>query len=254
MKFGEKYGYSFEHEATYEKLCLVNEAVYIAKDISDGHWTATGTQFQVPYVFKTLFSHDEVTFEDLCITNSSTTALYLDMNEGYPDVEQEEKDLKKLATKYRKGEISDTTWEAESSRLNEIISKGHNYIFIGKVGQFCPVRDGYKGGWLMREKDGKYYAVSGTKGYRWKESEVLRKLGKEHEIDMAYFVNMAHEAMGSIVVYGDFTWFASDEPYIGPDFVPGEDMSYPNPEWYKDEIPFGEPVEDFMNPPWDEKK
>jgi DNA polymerase elongation subunit (family B) len=28
--FGAKYGYTFEHEATYDKFCLVNDAVYIA--------------------------------------------------------------------------------------------------------------------------------------------------------------------------------------------------------------------------------
>ena len=57
-EFGKNYGYDFEHEATYEKMCLVNDAVYIAKYKDGKHageWTATGTEFQVPYVFKTLF-------------------------------------------------------------------------------------------------------------------------------------------------------------------------------------------------------
>ena len=49
IKYAEKYGYTFEHEATYEKMCLVNDAVYIAKH--DGKWDATGAQFAVPYVF-----------------------------------------------------------------------------------------------------------------------------------------------------------------------------------------------------------
>ena len=31
MEFVKQYGYTFEHEATYEKMCLVNDAVYIAK-------------------------------------------------------------------------------------------------------------------------------------------------------------------------------------------------------------------------------
>lgn len=31
MDFAKKYGYTFEHEATYERMCLVNNAVYIAK-------------------------------------------------------------------------------------------------------------------------------------------------------------------------------------------------------------------------------
>lgn len=30
MDFGKRYGYTFEHEATYDRMCLVNNAVYIA--------------------------------------------------------------------------------------------------------------------------------------------------------------------------------------------------------------------------------
>jgi len=112
MDYGEIYGYTFEHEATYDKMCLVNDAVYIAKyaskeqceDLYDyipednkknaGQWTATGTQFQVPYVFKKLFSKEEVTFDDMCETKSVTSALYLDMNEDLPDVSDYEKSTK----------------------------------------------------------------------------------------------------------------------------------------------------------------
>lgn len=53
MDYGKRYGYTFEHEATYDRMCLVNDAVYIAK-YKDGKWTATGTQFQIPDVFKKL--------------------------------------------------------------------------------------------------------------------------------------------------------------------------------------------------------
>ena len=31
MEFGKLYGYTFEHEATYEQMCLANNAVHIAK-------------------------------------------------------------------------------------------------------------------------------------------------------------------------------------------------------------------------------
>lgn len=51
MEFAKKYGYTFEHEATYSKMCLVNDAVYIAKYKDGKHageWAAVGTQFQVP--------------------------------------------------------------------------------------------------------------------------------------------------------------------------------------------------------------
>ena len=75
-EFGKMYGYDFEHEVTYEKMCLVNDAVYIARTV-DGEWTATGAQFARPYVFKTLFSHEPLEFWDYVETKTVTTALYL---------------------------------------------------------------------------------------------------------------------------------------------------------------------------------
>lgn len=232
MEYGKLYGYTFEHEATYEKMCLVNDAVYIAKyadgphkfELSTGEvvetiWTATGKEFQVPYIFKSLFSHDPIKFEDYCTTQSCTTALYLDMNEGYPNVEDAEKEYKKLTTKYKKGELSDTTWEREMPRLEEEIDKGHNYIFIGKVGSFVPVVEGSGGGYLMREKDGKYYNASGASGYRWKTAEVVKSLKLEDQIDISYWDELANEARDHIATMGDFTWFTSDDPYILPGYV-----------------------------------
>ena len=173
MEFGKKYGYTFEHEATYEKMCLVNDAVYIAK-YKDGDWTATGTQFQVPYVFKTLFSKEPIEFEDLCETKSVTTALYLDMNEQLPEGE-------------------------------------HDYHFIGRVGLFCPIKEGCCGGILLRKADDKYHAATGTKGYRWLESEMVRQLNKENDIDMRYYDSLVKEAIGTISAYGFYDWFV-DEP------------------------------------------
>lgn len=195
MEFGTKYGYEFEHEATYDRMCLVNDAVYIAKYADSeaceklygyapgdnkkkgGKWTATGTQFQIPYVFKRLFSKEDLEFEDSCVTKSVTSTLYLDMNEGMGEDE-------------------------------------HNYIFIGKVGQFCPIKPGCGGGVLYREKDGKYYAATGTKGYRWLESEMVMEMSKMNDIDESYFIAMADDAIDAIKKYGDYDWFVSDEPYI----------------------------------------
>jgi hypothetical protein len=185
VDYGKKYGYTFEQEATYDKMCLVNDAVYVAKYKDGklaGEWTATGTQFQVPYVFKKLFSKEEIVFEDLCETKSVTTSLYLDMNEGLPDGE-------------------------------------HNYRFIGKVGRFCPVKEGTGGGILLREtsnsKTGEkgYAAATGSKGFRWLESEMVRELEKEGDIDLSYYDKMVDEAVKAISVYGVFEWFASDKPY-----------------------------------------
>lgn len=228
MNFGEKYGYSFEHEATYEKLCLVNEAVYIAKDISDGHWTATGTQFQVPYVFKTLFSKEPIEFKDVCETKSVNTALYLDFNENLPNVEDKEDRLQKLLKKYgltlgqvngylETGNVPDMPNEsgtalAEAAELVKDIRAGHDYRFIGRAGSFCPVINGVGGGYLMREKDGKYSFATGAKGYRWMEAEVLRTLGTEEamrRINRKYYAALVDDAIATISEYGDFEAFAS---------------------------------------------
>ena len=211
MEYGKKYGYNFEHEATYERMCLVNDAVYIAryknKDGSVGEWTATGTQFAVPYVFKTLFSKEPIIFEDMCETKSCNTALYLDMNENLPEGE-------------------------------------HDYHFIGKVSSFCPVIDGVGGGILYRKKsdeqyenqlkswekkmldyDGatyvkklqkpsEYASVGGTKGYRWLEAEVIISLANgdldsyaKNYIDKSYYNTLVNDAIDTMSEFGDVRAF-----------------------------------------------
>lgn len=235
MDFGKRYGYTFEHEDTYDRMCLVNDAVYIAK-YKDGGWTATGAQFQVPYVFKKLFSREQIEFDDMCETKSVSSAIYLDMNEGLPDVSEYERELSRAENDYRKGLISDTTFEAACRELRPKIEEGHNYRFIGKVGRFCPVKAGCGGGELIR--DGKdrqgyprYFAVGGTKGYRWLESEMVKELGKEEDIDTSYYENLVTEAAQAVSIHGDFEWFVSEDPYIGPEFVDGMPI-------YEDELPF----------------
>lgn len=208
INFGREFGYEFETEADFEKFCIVNNAVYVAKDY-DGNWTATGTQFQVPYVFKTLFSKEPIEFEDLCETKSVKTALYLDMNEDLPDVSEYEKELSKAEDKFKKGLISDTTLDKMSYELMDKIEQGHSYHFIGKVGSFCPIKPGCNGGLLVAERNGKYNAATGTKGYRWLEAEMVRELGKQDDIDRSYYDVLVNEAVDSISEFGDFEWFVS---------------------------------------------
>ena len=209
MEFGRKYGYEFEHEATYEKMCLVNDAVYIAK-YEGGEWTATGAQFAVPFVFKTLFSKEPIEFNDLCETKSVKSAIYLDMNETLPDVTAEEKELDKLEKKYRKGEVSDGEYKVNKDHLMDIIKTGHDYRFVGKVGNFCPIVPGKGGGELVRDQNEKYYNVVGTSGYRWLESELVRGVNEEY-IDRSYYHSLVDKAVETISQYGDFEWFVSSD-------------------------------------------
>lgn len=233
MEFAKDYGYTFEHEATYDKMCLVNDAVYIAHGsaISNSHaneWTATGKQFQIPYVFKSLFSREPIEFDDMCVTQATKDSLYLDFDENLPDVSAEEADLELLTKAYRddkalakytkkhhlEREPSTKELDAEWDRLEKVIASGHNYIFVGRVGNFVPVKDGTDGGKLYRCKDGKYYYAAGCKGYRWKESEVVRQLGLQGDIDTRYFENLVSEAKATIEKYGDFEAFFNETEFL----------------------------------------
>lgn len=254
MDFGKRYGYTFEHEATYDRMCLVNNAVYIAKykkpeeceqlygyipgdnaDHIKDPWTATGKQFAVPYVFKTLFSKEPVDIRDMCETFSVKSALYLDMNEKLPDVSGYEKRLEKIENDYKKGKLSDTLFEPEATELAEKIAEGHDYHFVGKVGEFCPVKTGKGGGVLVREQEGKYYAATGTTGYRWLESDVMFNGGNDEFIDRSFYDKLVDDAVEAISKYGDFEWFVSDDPYTSPPRL--EDFMN-IPEDAPEEIPF----------------
>ena len=232
MDFGKKYQYNFEHEATYEKMCLVNDAVYIAKYDSEGirneldeskkhrgEWTATGAQFQQPYVFKRLFSREPIEFEDCCELKSVTSsAIYLDMNEDLPNVKAEEAKVKKLQTMLKKVEPGHDAWndiQKQIQDLKAIIAKGHDYHFIGKNGQFTPVCNGNGGGELVRynNKTGNYDSVTGTSDFRWLESEMLVGLGKTDIVNYEYYdkyVDAAIAAIKKVAKPGQFEEFLPD--------------------------------------------
>ena len=230
MNYGRMYGYNFEHEATYDRMCLVNDAVYIARYKDGKHageWTATGTQFAVPYIFKTLFSHEPIVFDDLCETKSvSKGEIYLDMNEGLPDVTDLEKELKKAKDKFAHGTLSDTSYEHIKEDLEPRIAEGHNYTYVGRVGRFCPIKSGCGGGVLYRVQDGKYYAVTGTSGYRWLEAEMVKTLEKEQDIDESYYISLTEKARDAISEYGDFEIFANSEVQLSDFMNPPEQLPF----------------------------
>lgn len=178
-KFGQKYGYTFEHEATYEDFVLINDAVYIAKygwaenPKKIGTWDAVGAQFQHPYVYKTLITGEPIVFEDLLETRNVV-----------------------------KGSIYVVT---EKDRR-----------FVGKIGQFVPVLPGNGGGQLVRVNDvvvkdketgeerieAKDYAVTGTKGHIWVEAELVREGGNIDMVDMSYFDNLVEKAKSALSEHG----------------------------------------------------
>lgn len=183
MEYGRAFGYKFVHEATYEKMCLVNDAVYIAKygwhatkPKLIGTWSATGAQFAHPFVKKTLFTKEPIQFKDMCEAKSARTAIWLDF-EG----------------------VEDTPMALGNDDTKQ---------FVGKTGLFTPVVKG--GGLLVRESGpGKFAAVTGTTGFHWLESETVKELGREKDIDKSYYTKLVDKAIDNISKYGDFEAFAS---------------------------------------------
>jgi hypothetical protein len=149
----------------------VNDAVYVAR--KDGKWTAVGSQFQHPYVFKTLFSGEELTFDDFCESkNVIQGTMYLDREE------------------HEKGE------DLNYRRMRH----------LGRTGRFVPVLEA--GGTLYRVKDDKYYLVTGTKGHLWIEAEIAQSM-PDLKIDMSYFEKLKDEAVQTIEQFGSFQEFVS---------------------------------------------
>ena len=242
INYGKQWGYNFEIESIYDRICLVNDAVYIAKCSDDpengdeaGHWTATGAQFQHPYIFKALFSKEKIEFPDLCEQRAVKTDIWLDMNENLEDVTAYEKELTKVDRIFKdtwganwkvtlnmltdEKAVSHEILEAVEKRKDLIdhISKGHDYQFIGRVGLFCPIVPGKGGGLLMRKgTDGSYSSVTGSKGYRWLEASRVKELKYEQNIDMSYFQELASEAVETIEKFGSFDGFVKGVPFDGP--------------------------------------
>ena len=174
VEFGKKYGYDFEHEATYDKFCLVNDAVYIARH-GEEKWDAVGAQFQHPYVYKTLFSGEGVELNDLMETKQVTKGdMYLDFEYDKP------------------------------------MGVSKHMHFVGRTGSFVPVQEDTGGAILYRVVDDKQYAVAGTKGYFWMEVEMYK--AKEHDtvLDMSYFENLADQAKKAINKFGSYEEFVSE--------------------------------------------
>ena len=227
-KFGAEYGYSFEQEHHFIKFCLVNDAVYVGKADESGkpEWVTVGTQFKVPYVRKKLFTHEDIVFDDLCETKSvSKGSIYLDMNENLPDISDLEKEKKKLEQVIGKRLLDEhpdldkkdpalktlIANDIHIKELNEKIEKGHNRVFVGRVGRFTPVIKG--GGLLVRSKDEdetQFSSVSGSIGWRWLESEVVKEYDDWADcIDYSYYDTLVTDAIDTINKYGDCDEFVA---------------------------------------------
>lgn len=163
IKFGEKYGYTFEHEVTYDKFCLVNDAVYIAR--AGDKWTAVGAQFQHPYVFKTLFTGDPVEFDDFCETKSVVQGtMYLDFS-GTGEVEK--------------------------------------MVHVGRTGSFVPVIDGGGELWRIKDGQKYAVTGTKNHRWIDRDVATSRNEDNSLNIDMEYFENLKEKAFEAIAQFAE---------------------------------------------------
>jgi DNA polymerase III delta prime subunit len=169
IEFGKRYGYDFEYEGVYDKFCLVNDAVYVAR--SNGNWTAVGAQFQHPYVFKQLFSGEPLEFDDLCeVKNVMQGTMYLDT----------------LGT----GNIEDMR-------------------HVGRTGSFMPVRyDGWSL-WRVKDGKKYHVTGTKDYKWIEREVARYRDTIDELFTDMDYFETLKNDAVKAIEKFQPFEQFIS---------------------------------------------
>lgn len=241
QEFGKKYGYEMEHEATYERICLIDNAQYVATLLDPSEcekqygyvpsdnakhfrkhshpWTVTGKMYMRPFIFKTLFTGEPVTFDDLCETNTvKDAAIYLDMNETLPNVANYEKELSRRKNNETHPDklmkLNPDLEDYSDEDLEKEIAKGHNYCFVGRVGRFYPIKPGAGGGWQLVYRRGKYDYVSGSKGIRWLQAEGVKQLGKEDDIDPRYHQAEIDKALKAMEQFGSYERFVDlSKPY-----------------------------------------
>ena len=161
-EFGARpeYNYKFDYEDKYSRLALINNAVYICQSSmkKPGKWSATGAEFRDPYIFKRVWTKEELTAKDFFLTKQS---------------------------------------------------KGHIYLgteFVGKVGSIYASKSGEEALWTTDEENFKY--LTGTKGYRFKQSEDFVFT----DIDMDYYDAAAIKGLKKIMKVGDINLIVDDMP------------------------------------------
>ena len=175
----------------------------------------------------------------MCETMSVTSALYLRDVDNIPEDEIIGEELV----------IRDGGYSNYKKKITKKSDNPNEPEFIGRVGQFCPIKPGRGGGELVREellregkdKEGnrKFSAATGSKGYYWLESEQVKALGKEADIDRSYYDAMVNKAVETISLYGDFDAFVDVETV--PEFkAHSEVLNMKACPLYREKTPDGE--------------
>lgn len=223
MDRANEFGYTFELECIFDRLALTNKSTNIGhiegKPEYDAHaWEAVGAQYAEPFVFKKLFSHEELIEEDFMTLKSSTSPIYLgDRFIGknayvYASLTgeelcaiREENIAQSIQTKVQKPiekYLPKRDYEGlplaeqEANRVakisKELIARGFN-ISPERVQNIIDNN-------FPETKVSKRSALAGTKDWVWRLSTEYK--GKD-DINMGYYGKLIDDAVGDIYKVGD---------------------------------------------------
>ena len=218
MKRANEFGYTFEIECIYDRLALVNKAVLIGhhegeEEFGSKAWEAVGSQFAEPFVYKKLFSHEEIQEADFMNLKAVKTSIYLG-----------KRFIGKNANVYASNTGEDLLSAREVNIAQSIQVRAQK-----PIDKYLPKRD-YEGLSIVEQEANrvakiskeldlkpelvqniidnnfpkttvtKYNYVTGTKGYKWGLASEYK--GKD-DVDMYYYKRLVDEAVDSIYDVGD---------------------------------------------------
>ena len=188
MDFGKQYGYTFEIEDTWQRIALINRAVIIGQTDS-GEWKAVGKQFAVPYVMKTLFTHEEITKDDFIIASPQVkSALYM----GEYPVRKSQEVPNKAKPGTMRTVYSESAEEFKTRMAN--FDPDKECQFVGRICRIYASRTGSDLIRYDRDKNSKGYAT-GTKGFKWRLASDFKGVV---DVDMDYYDGLVRDAIEAI--------------------------------------------------------
>ena len=205
QKRAHEFGYNFDHEATFSRLALVNKAVIIGEfaypEYKAGEWEPTGAQFAFPYVYKKLFSGEDLVEDDFAILKSVKSSILLgDRFIG--------KNAQFYASKtgedlFRTGEV-DLAKKVQTRVNGQMKKDPDGYINITKISKELNITDEEVGEIMESGFKPKMVetrnSIAGTKGFKWNLWSDYK--GKE-DIDVKYYEDLVEDAVKNIYSVGD---------------------------------------------------
>ena len=229
FKRANDYGYNFELECVFDKVALVDKAQLIGltkevefrgKKYEGGEWEGVGAKFNKktnPYVYKTLFSQEDVEEHDFAILKEVRTAIYVGDRFIGKNAEIYASNSGSDVTTTRAINIAQSIHTRMKKPTEKFLPKSQyvgldpETVFENKVQRTSKelniepgmVRGIVESGYPETIVEN-HYGVSGTKGYKWK---LWNEYAGKNDIDMYYYNKLVEDTVNDMYKVGDASIF-----------------------------------------------